>query len=126
MSKITPETRARAEKRAFEAYKEVLEAAFEADGFRGVVHMADSLHRQVVSLNDNFSEKKKLDACLQEVADFITTIWSGMVLGQLEQLKKDGGLKAVLAKKAEAAKAVKPAVPAVPAKKPAGKKTKTK
>jgi hypothetical protein len=92
---MTPvEKREAAEAKAFIAYKEVLEAAFKADGFRCVVETSNSLAEQVATLVADYSNKKSMDAKRKEVADFIETMWTGLQLATLAKIEAAGGVDA--------------------------------
>jgi len=92
---MTPvEKREAAEAKAFIAFKEVLEAAFKADGFRCVVETSNSLVEQVETLVADYSNKKSMDAKRKEVADFIVAMWTGLQLATLAKIEAAGGVDA--------------------------------
>jgi hypothetical protein len=93
-TKTSIEKRDAAEAKAFIAYKEVLDAAFKADGFRCVVEVSHSLAEQVETLVTSYSDKKSMDAKRREVADFIETMWTGLQLATLLKIEAAGGIDA--------------------------------
>ncbi len=96
-TKTAAEKREAAEAKAFIAYKEVLEAIYKLDGFRGVVQTGKSLVNQVETLIDGYSDKKSMDAMRKEVAEFIETMWTGLHLAHLAEIEAAGGPDAYFA-----------------------------
>jgi hypothetical protein len=90
-----------AEARAYAAYKEVLDAAFKSDGFRGVVRYSSGLVSQASGLAGDMSARKSEVVARTEIASFLATMWVGLQLADIAEIDKAGGLDAVIASQAK-------------------------
>jgi hypothetical protein len=102
----TIETLQEADARAYEAFKQVMGVAFDADGMRGLVDTADSLNGQVSDVVQEAAlAGEDSDTQGKIAANFISQCWAPEMMGRFEKLEAAGGLQTVLtAAKAQATK----------------------
>ena len=92
------ESREEAEVRAYQDFREVMEAAFKADGFRGVVQTAESL---VEISKDKVSEYEAAgedeETRRSSLACYIDQLWAPVQLHNFSEIEEAGGVNAILA-----------------------------
>jgi hypothetical protein len=103
----TVETPDEADARAYEAFKQVMDAAFKADGLKGVLQTADSLCEQAHDLAADAEQHSEESEVAQIIANFVSQAWGPEMMHRFEKLEADGGLQAVLAAAAKKAPAKK-------------------
>jgi hypothetical protein len=106
----TVETLEQADARAYEAFKQVMDAAFKADGMRGVTDTADSLSEQLHDLVQEAAlNGEDSDTQGQIAANFVSQAWGMEMMNRFEKLEAAGGIQAVIAAAKKPASAKKPA-----------------
>ncbi len=79
-----------AERRAFDAFKRVLEQAYLKDGLNGVVSYSRSMTEHVQALAKNYTPRKNPETALTEIATYIHTSWYIQACIDLERQQSQG------------------------------------
>jgi len=90
---------------AFAEFKSIIELAFEADGYHGVLAMCKSAHEQAAVVADN-SRARSLTGIAMDISTFMGAIWPGMQEAGIRNYVKKNKAPAPTATKTAAKRAI--------------------